>query len=272
MTNSPIAVLGGRGKTGRRVAARLGDLGRPVRAVSRSTPLRFDWDDQDTWAAVLDGAEAVYLVPPTEHLDMSVVGTFTARAAAAGVRRLVSLSYRGADHAGEPPEERAVRESGIDWTILRPAWFDQNFSEDIFLEPVRAGRLEFPAGEGREAFVDADDIADVAVAALTGPGHAGEIYEISGPEPISLRTAASLIGRETGREITYTPIEPADFTAAMTAQGYPSEVAAMVTGLLGAIAGGAGDHVSDGVQRALGREPRSFADYAKATAATGVWG
>ncbi|MFV2175452.1 NAD(P)H-binding protein [Actinomadura sp. LOL_016] len=274
MTDTPILVLGARGKTGRRVTARLTDLGVPVRAASRSTGTRFEWADRATWGPALDGAGAVYLVPMNESVDQDAVAEFARAAVAAGVRRLVLLAARGVDGAPQPaqePAERAVRESGAEWTILRPAWFAQNFSEDFFHAPLMAGELALPTGEGREAFVDAADIADVAVAALTGAGHAGEIYELSGPEPLPFRTAARMIAEASGREIRYTPLEVPEFTALVESQGVPPAVAAMLAGLLADIRDGAGDRVSDGVRRALGREPRPFADYVKEAAAAGAW-
>ncbi|MFC6881337.1 MULTISPECIES: NAD(P)H-binding protein [Actinomadura] len=277
MPTSPVLVLGARGKTGRRVAARLDQLGHPFRGASRSGGTRFDFADRDTWKPALSGAGAVYLVPMTESVPAAAVEEFLAVAAGSGVRRVVLLSARPAADAGgaadrhQEPVELAVRATELDWTILRPSWFAQNFSEFMFLEPLLAGELALPTGEGREAFVDADDIADVAVAALTGDGHAGEVYELSGPEALSFRTAVGMIAEAAGRRIRYTPLEPAEFTAGLTAQGMPPEGADLVTELLVNIRDGAGEHISDGVRRALGRDPRSFADYVKATAAAGVW-
>lgn len=272
MTESTILVLGARGKTGRRVVARLNDLGRPVRAASRTTG--FDLADRATWAAALDGVSAVYLVPMNEFVDQSIIPEFTAAAAAAGVERIVLLSARGVAGEAQPSQEqaeRAVRESGIAWTILRPAWFAQNFSEDFFLEPLRAGELAIPAGEGREPFIDVEDIADVAVAALTQEGHSGQVYELSGPEPLSFRTAVELIAEASGREIRYTPLQVPEYVTSLTSLGLPAEMAELLAGLLDGISQGTGDRVSDGVRRALGRDPRPFPDYVKAAAAAGSW-
>ncbi|MEU0564744.1 NAD(P)H-binding protein [Nonomuraea sp. NPDC005983] len=269
-STAPILVLGGRGKTGRRVVARLTDLGLPVRAASRSASAhhsslaRFDWDDPGTWASTLDGAGAVYIVFPNEHPDIATVQAFAAAAADGGVRRLVLLSARDADYAGEPFAERAVRESGLEWTILRPSWFAQNFSEGLFAGAVQAGELALPTGEGREAFVDAEDIADVAVAALAQDGHAGQVYELSGPRPLSFGTAVSMIAESSGRSIRYRHVEPAAYAAELATWGVPADLADILARLLEAIGHGSGDYVSDGVQRALGREPRAFEEYVKA--------
>src|SRR5437868_4335983 len=171
MNDAPILVLGARGKTGRRVTARLKDRGLPVRAASRTTGTRFDWVDRATWGPALQDTGAVYLIPMNEYVGQDLIADFTGAAVAAGVQRLVLLSARGGDGEALPeqePAERAVREAGAAWTILRPAWFAQNFSEDFFLPLLLEGELALPSGEGREAFVDVADIADVAVAALTG--------------------------------------------------------------------------------------------------------
>ncbi|MER6000743.1 NAD(P)H-binding protein [Nonomuraea angiospora] len=275
MSDSPVLVLGARGKTGRRVVARLDRLGHPFRAASRSGGTRFDFADRDTWGPALDGAGAVYLVPMSEAVPAATVEEFLAAVARAGVRRVVLLSARGVGGTADPyqePVELALRATGLEWTILRAAWFAQNFGEDLFLEPILSGELALPAGEGREAFVDAEDIADVATAALVQDGHAGQIYELSGPEPVSFRTAVEMISEATGRPVRYTALETSRFTAALTAQGVPAEAADLAAELLGRIRDGAGERVGDGVRRALGRDPRSFADYVKTAAAAGTWG
>ncbi|WP_067469663.1 NAD(P)H-binding protein [Actinomadura macra] len=274
MTEETILVLGARGKTGRRVAARLKDRGLSVRAGSRTTGTRFEWADRDTWGPALRGAGAVYIVPMNESVDQDVVTDFTGAAVAAGVRRLVLLSARGVD--GQPlreqeSAERAVREAGAQWTILRPAWFNQNFSEDFLLPPLIEGELALPAGEGREAFVDVADIADVAVAALTGDGHAGRTYELTGPEPLSFREAVRLIAAASGREIRYTPLEAPEFKGLLEAQEVPDPLIDLLTRLLVGLANGTGDRVTDDVRRALGREARPFAEYVKEAAAAGAW-
>jgi uncharacterized protein YbjT (DUF2867 family) len=177
-----ILVLGGTGKTGRRVVDRLQAAGVPVRVGSRTAEPGFDWDDRSTWTAALDGARAVYI---SYYPDLGVPGAreaiaaFTKHALGHGVRRLVLLSGRGEAEAQRA--EEALQASGADWTIVRCSWFNQNFSESIFLEPVLSGTVMLPAGDVGEPFVDAEDIADVAVTALTDDRHIGELYELTGP-------------------------------------------------------------------------------------------
>ncbi len=260
-----ILVLGATGKTGRRVAAALGESARPV---SRSTDIRFDWDDESTWDAALSGATAVYLVPPVLNLETAELAAFVSRAVAAGVTRLVYLSERG---VGTGRREAVVRASTVDWTILRATWFQQNFSEDFLHGMVQAGEVALPAGPGGHPFIDVRDIADVAVAALTTDGHAGKVYELSGPEAISLPDAVAQIAEATGRPIRVTDVPAGPFAEALAGFGFSREYAEILTASLTAIRDGHDAALSTGVQDVLGRAPRSFADFVKAAASSGAW-
>ncbi|WP_405149865.1 NAD(P)H-binding protein [Sphaerisporangium sp. NBC_01403] len=267
-----ILVLGGTGKTGRRVAERLAARGLPVRIGSRAGTPPFDWNDQATWAPVLEDVGAVYVVyyPDLASPEAAPsVRAFAELAAASGTRRLVLLSGRGEEEA--EISEKGVRESGAEWTILRASWFSQNFSEDYLLEPVLGGEIALPAGNVGEPFVDADDIADVAVAALTEPGHAGELYELTGPRLLTFADAAAEIAKAAGREVRYEPVAPGQYASLLAGQGVPPEYVMLLTDLFTRVLDGRNAHLTDGVRRALGREPRDFADYARDTAATGVW-
>jgi uncharacterized protein YbjT (DUF2867 family) len=264
-----ILILGGTGKTGRRIARRLHAAGLPVRTASRTgSDIAFDLDDPATWAPALDGVTAAYIVEPNRRPG-SIAG-FVADAVAAGVRRLVLLSAFGIDDAddGHPLKaaERAVRNAGVDWTILQPTWFAQNFSESFWLPGIRAGTLALPTGDGRTPFVDAEDIADVAVAALTDDGHSGRTYQLTGPRAISFDEATDLIGKAAERTIHHVDIDPEVFVERQVTGGVPPDVARLLTGLLVAIRDGRAAALGDGVQRALGRPPRSFEDYVTETA------
>ncbi|MFF7780214.1 NmrA family NAD(P)-binding protein [Streptomyces tanashiensis] len=271
----PILVLGGTGKTGRRVVSRLGARGYEVRAASRKGPARFDWHDENTWEPVLDGVGAAYLVDSMRSDAAASLSAFGKLAASGGVERLVLLSHRDwvvPEGEEKLPCERAVRESGAEWTLLKPAWFAQNFSEDpFFRSQVADGEMVWSAGAGTEPFVDVEDIADVAVAALTEDGHAGQAYELSGPRLLTLGAVAEEIARETGRAITYRPVTPDDFTTHAADRGLPEDFTALLNTLFGWISENRFATLGDGVQRALGREPRDFTEYVRATAATGIW-
>jgi uncharacterized protein YbjT (DUF2867 family) len=271
-TTQTTFVLGGTGKTGRRVAQRLTALGYPVRAGSRSGRPRFDWQDQATWGPALDGVTAVYVCYYPDIAApgaVQAVGSFAELAVRSQVRRLVLLAGRGEPEA--ELAELAVRDSGAELTILRSAWFAQNFSEDFLLGPVVAGEVALPAGDTPEPFVDADDIADVAVAALTQDGHAGQIYELTGPGLLTFAEAVGQIGAATGRQIRYLPVSIDEYAAAAAGQGVPAEAVEALSHLFGEVLDGRNARVGDGVRRALGREPRDFTGYARRAAASGVW-
>jgi uncharacterized protein YbjT (DUF2867 family) len=194
-------------------------------------------------------------------------------AVAAGVRRLVLLSAGGADHDYHPlkPAEQAVRGSGVRWTILRPTWFAQNFSEDSWRPGILSGNLSLPTGEGRTPFVDAEDIAEVAASALTEDGHSGQVYVLTGSRAISFGEAADLITKATGRTIRHVDVDPEVYIEHQVADGVPPDVARMLTGVFTAIRNGHDAALADGVQRALGRPPRPFEEYVAEAAAAGDW-
>ncbi|RST15780.1 NmrA family transcriptional regulator [Streptomyces sp. WAC05374] len=272
MTNTQNAqttlVIGGTGKTGRRVAERLTARGLPVRVGSRSAEIPFVWEDPGTWDAALEGVGSVYV---TYYPDLAfpgaaeAVGAFSKAAVAKGARRLVLLSGRGEE--GAVISEDKLKESGADWTVVRANWFNQNFNESFFLEPVLAGELALPTAEAVEPFVDADDIADVVTAALTDDKHIGKTYELSGPRLLSFHDVAAELSKATGRQITYVPVSLDDYRAVLQENGLPVEFA----DLFGLILDGRNASVVHGVEEAIGRKPKDFSDFAKDAAASGVW-
>ena len=264
-------VLGGTGKIGRRVVERVTARGLPVRVGSRSGEPRFDWEDRSTWEPVLEGVRSAYVSHYWDAISgaAETLGSFAELAVKRGVPRLVLLSGRGEREAERG--ERAVRESGAELTVLRSTWFAQNFSETPWLEQVQAGEVALPAGAVPEPFVDADDIADVAVAALTDDRHIGELYELTGPRLLTFAEAVLEISRAVGREIRYVPISIEDFAAAAVDQGDPSDVVEMLSSIFGEVLDGRNARLVADVRRALGREPRDFSDYARSAAATGIW-
>ena len=270
-------VVGGTGKTGRRVVERLRTLGLPARVGSRSGEPPFDWEDHTTWVPALRSVGSVYL---TYYPDLAVPGSveavrsFAKLAVENGVRRLVLLSGRGepeAEHGELALREVVEAKAGAEWTILRSTWFMQNFSEDYMLEHVLSGEIRLPAGDVPTPFLDADDIADVAVAALTEEGHAGQLYELTGPRSLTFAEAAAEISKATGREIRYEPVSLEEHAAEATEHGVPTEVVDLLTYLFAEVVDGRNADTTDGVRLALGREPKDFADYAREAAATGIW-
>jgi uncharacterized protein YbjT (DUF2867 family) len=268
----PILVLGGSGKTGRRVAERLTAQGVPVRIGSRSAAAPFDWVDSTTWGPALDGVTAAYIAfYPDVAMPGApeIIAAFTEAALAKGVTRLVLLSGRGEEEAQR--SEQMLQASGADWTIIRCSWFMQNFSEGFFLDAILSGVIALPVDDIPEPFVDVEDIADVAVEALTRPGHIGQLYELTGPEALPFADAIREIAEASGRHLSLQRVSMDEFSRQQSEAGNPGDIVEFLRYLFGEVLDGRNVDVADGVARALGRSPASFVDYARRTAATGVW-
>jgi uncharacterized protein YbjT (DUF2867 family) len=270
--SKPTLILGGKGKTGRRVAERLQTLGKGVLVASRSTIPRFDWNDSNTWADLLAGAGSVYI---TYQPDLAVpgaveaVGRFVRMALEAGVRRLVLLSGRGEEEAQRA--EQTLIDSGADWTIVRAGWFAQNFSENFLMDGILAGHIALPATSTKEPFVDADDIADVVVEALLNDSHIGQLYEVTGPRLMTFADAITEIGAACGRDIRFVEVSSEEYETVLKQHQLPEDLVWLIMYLFTTVLDGRNEHLTDGVQRALGRPPRDFYDYARDVAATGAW-
>jgi uncharacterized protein YbjT (DUF2867 family) len=271
--NRTTLVLGGSGKTGRRIVERLQARHILVRVGSRTAEPPFNWEDPSTWGRALEGATSAYI---SFFPDLAVPGApeavaaFTAQALDHGTRRLILLSGRGEEEAQRA--EQMLQASGADWTIIRCSWFMQNFSEGFFLESVLVGKAALPVDDIPEPFVDADDIADVAAAALTEDGHVGKLYELTGPRLLTFAQAITEIGRASGRDLHFKSVSMEAFAQALTEQGNPADIVSFLGYLFSEVLDGRNAHLSDGVERALGRKPRDFAEFARQTASTGVWG
>ncbi|TDC23511.1 NmrA family transcriptional regulator [Streptomyces sp. 8K308] len=266
MENNDVLILGGTGKTGRRVARLLPG----ARVGSRAGAPPFDWTDRATWEPVLTGVRAAYLAyypDITVPWAAEVLGALAERATRAGVERLVLLSARGLPAA--EPAERAVREAGTGWTILRASWFCQNFSEEFPVTGVRErDEVLLPAAPDTvEAFVDADDIAEVAAAALTRAGLDGRILELTSARALTLAESAAELSKAAGREIRYREVAPEAYAAHLTAEvGLSPEEAGMLAELFREVLDGRNAAVTGDVAEVLGRPARDFADYARETA------
>ena len=267
-----ILVLGGTGKTGKRIVGQLKDSGYEVRVGSRSAIPSFDWDNEKSWDPCLTGVTSAYI---TYSPDLAMPGAtdaiqaFVSLAKRRGVKRLVLLSGRG--EAEAQACEDIVQESGLEWTIVRASWFNQNFSEGAFIDMVLNGAITLPAGDQVEPFVDVDDIADVAVAALAQDHHNGHIYEVTGPRLMTFADVAKDLSRATGREISFIDVPHDGFIAEMENAGAPKDVVWMLDYLFATVLDGRNAQLTDGVQQALGRPPKDFAVYAEEVAETGVW-
>ena len=269
----PILVLGGTGKTGRRIVSGLRDRGLPHRVGSRAASPAFDWSSEETWDDALEGASSIYI---SYAPDLAIPGAKEAiaelvdRAKRHDVKRLVLLSGRGEEEAQAC--ERIVRDSGLEWTIVRASWFAQNFSEGAFAGMVASGTIALPGGTTPEPFVDLDDVADVALAALTQDRHTGRVYEVTGPRLMTLHDVADDLAHATGRPIRYVDVPHDVFVAELADTGAPEQVVWLLDYLFSTVLDGRNAQLTDGVERALGRPPRDFAHYARAAARAGAWG
>lgn len=276
-----MLVLGGTGKTGRRIVNRLqtgtvpitdktGTV--PVRVGSRYAAIPFDWNVRETWEAALAGISAVYIAFYSDLAFPDALGTvtdFTKQAVESGVQKLVLLSGRG-----EPEAElceRVVRSSGAAWTIVRASWFNQNFSESFFQPQITSGYVPFLSNGVLEPFVDTDDIADVASAALVDGRHDGQLYEVTGPRLLSFESAIEEISRISGLRIRYEDLSPERYLELLLIDGVPREFAASLVKLFTGVLDRRNSSLSDGVQRALGREPKDFSAFIREAVAGGAW-
>jgi uncharacterized protein YbjT (DUF2867 family) len=272
-TTKQILVIGATGKTGRRILQRLNDRNIPALGVSFSSTPSFDWNNKTTWESVLNNIGAVYI---SYYPDLAIPGAvdavaqFSNLAVKKGVQKLVLLSGRGEAEAQHC--EEVVMDAGVDWTIVRASWFCQNFSEGNFLEPIQAGHVALPAGNVGEPFVDADDIADVAVAALTEAGHSKKLYEVTGPRLLTFKEAIAEIAKATGRDIKYEQVPVKAYADLLSEYGLPKDLIWLVNYLFAEVMDGRNESVADGVQQALGRKATDFSEFVRKTAATGVWG
>lgn len=279
MTTTPILIIGGKGKTGRRVAEQLDARDIAYLLASRSSEQRFDWYDRSTWSPTVAGIDTAYLAPPVGPTGLALAGEFIKQAAAEGLRRVVLLSGRGVGSPGRDfavyesglELEYAVKASGADWTIVRPAWFAQGFSESFMLDYVLGGEIRLAAGDGGEAWIDTNDVGDVMTAALLDERHTGETYSLSGPRVLTMAEVAAELSAVSGRPISYVDLEPEEFVAELVGYGQPLDDAEAIRDLFAVIRNHRSEYVTEGVQQVLGRAPRDFADWARETAQTGVW-
>jgi uncharacterized protein YbjT (DUF2867 family) len=267
-----ILLTGGTGTTGRRIAHRLRTHNVDVRCASRAGAPSFDWNQPDTWPANLDLVRSAYIAYSPDLAMPGAVDTidrFCIAARLAGVEQLVLLAGRGESEA-EAAEE-VVRGSGLRWTIVRASWFNQNFSEGMLLPAVLAGMIALPGGTVREPFVDVEDIADVAVAALLGVDHDGCTYDVTGPRLMTFAEAADELASAVERPVKYLHVTGGEFIAGAVSDGVPVEVAEGLAAMFDSVLDGRNAHIGDGVREALGRDPRDFTDFVARAAADGAW-
>jgi len=268
-----ILVIGGTGKTGRKVVDRLSKLGHNVRIGSRSASPSFDWDNAETWTEAMHGMNKIYI---TFQPDLAVPGALeaienlTKLAKKSKIKKLVLLSGKGEREAELC--EQVIIHSGINYTIVRASWFNQNFSESFFLEPILEGFVALPQAEVKVPYVDTDDIADVAIEALLDDKHNGEIYQLTGQRSLTFKEATQEIAVATGRDISFVSISLPAYTNAMKQQGVPADFIWLIEYLFSEVLGNPNNsEITNDIEKVLGRKPKDFLEYVKETAVTGIW-
>ena len=265
-------VTGGTGKTGSRIIEKLTAIHSPVSIGSRNANPPFDWYKPDTWKAALQHVKNVYIAfqPDLAIPEAAeIIKAFTKIAIENGVNKFVLLSGRGEEEAKN--SEQVIIESGANWTILRSSWFMQNFSEGFFIDPIQTGYVALPLGNIREPFIDVNDIAEIAVGALTTDVHNGKLYELTGPQLLTFQEAITQIGHASNRNIAYQQVSMEDYVSMLKNFNVPREYINLIYYLFTEVLDGRNEKLTDGVQQALGRKPNDFLNYAKSTADTGIW-
>ncbi|MFC3749715.1 ergot alkaloid biosynthesis protein [Paenibacillus sp. GCM10012306] len=282
MNHPKILITGGRGKTGTRIAERLEQRGysyittlRNAQAITDSTSeVHFDWYDNSTFLPALKEIERVYLVAPVGDPEpIKVMKPFIELALEKGVKRFVLLSSASVSENGPVfgPVHRLLKKQAPEWTVLRPSYFMQNFTEGQHPATIsREDRIISAAGQGKIGFVTAEDIAEVAVRALVDDHAHNTEHIITGPDSLSHDEVSQIISYVTGRLIKHTSIADHELTRGWLALGLGEEYAEFMTELDHRIREeGSEDIITDTVLKVTGRAPMSFKEFAKAHA--NVW-
>lgn len=273
MNTQKVVVLGGIGKTGRKVAEKLAKNGHVVRIGSRTQNPAFDWNDASNWSEVLEGMDAVYVA---YQPDLAVPGALESieklmnEIRKSSIQKVVLLSGKGEKEAELC--EQVVIHSGLDYSILRCSWFNQNFSESFFLDPIRLGQVALPKAEAKVPYVDTDDISDMAVEVIENDQHRNQLYELTGPQIYTFREVIQLISRETGREIQFTEINLPSYLDLLKSHGVPEDFVWLINYLFSTVLDAPGnEEISSDIEKVLGRKAKSLEEYVIETAKTDVW-
>jgi uncharacterized protein YbjT (DUF2867 family) len=271
--NTNILVIGGTGKTGRRVVEQLQKKGIEPRVGSRSATPSFDWDNKDTWVEALNGIEKMYV---TYYPDLAVPGAKKAieslsyLAKEMGVKKMVLLSGKG--EAEAEACEKIVMGSGIDYTIVRASWFNQNWSESFFLKPILSGEVALPMSDVLIPFVDANDIAEVAATVLLDDNYNGKIVEVTGPKLITFKDIVNIISKVSDRTLNFHDITLEQYVEGMKQMQLPEDVVWLIEYLFShVLTNPENQKITNGIEEVLGRKAKTFLEYAEETAKTGVW-
>jgi ergot alkaloid biosynthesis protein len=272
-----VLVIGGTGKTGSRVVAKLQQRGVAVALGSR-TPrgpgaVHFDWAAPESFEPACAAVGAVYMIAPLGELNPApVMQAFIEKALRLQVRRfvLLSSSLLPEDGPAMGTVHGFLRRNAPEWAVLQPSWFMQNFCEGVHQASIRnEGRIISATGSGAVGFIHVDDIAEVAVRALIDPTAHNRAHLITGPQALTYGEVAAAIGRVCGYTVRHENISTQELAARWSALGLPADYAAMLANMDEAIFHGAENRTTTTVKDVTGREPTRFADFVQAN--TQAW-
>ncbi|QOY90158.1 SDR family oxidoreductase [Paludibaculum fermentans] len=278
MSNS-ILITGASGVLGRAIVSAFVEAGVTVRQGVRNLnsakagvpAVRWDYADPSTIAPALDGIDALLLMAPP--LDAEAVAKLTpaiVAAKSAGLSHILLISAFGANYNEQAPLrviEHLVIGSGIPYTILRPNFFMENFSEGFLAGSIKAQNGIFlAAGDGKTSFISIDDIAAVALAAFQKPLTGVEL-DLTGPESLDHTEAAGFISEAAGRPVAYHALTEEQMAAGARAAGLPESTIAYMAVLYSIVRGGFAAGITPVVGEVTGRPPLTFAEFARRNAA-----
>jgi len=273
MKTNKILVIGGKGKTGSRVVKLLNEKPNiTIRLGSRSSEIPFNWEKTETWSLALKDINSIYI---TFQPDLAIpsapetIQKFALLATKLGVEKMVLLSGRGEKEAQIC--EEIVKATAQKWTIVRASWFNQNFSESIFLEPLLAGFVALPQGNVLEPFIDANDIAEVVTEALLNDKHNGQTYELTGPRLLSFEQAVSEIAKVIKKEIVFESLTIEKYINMLREYQVPEDEIWLINYLFSEVMDGRNSSTTNDIEKVLGRKATDFSEYVIETAKTGVW-
>lgn len=264
-----VLVTGPTGMVGRRVLTELRRRGITAAAASRTSEVRLDWTDTSDWDRVLEGVESVFVVTPIGRSLGNRVAGFLEKAAEKGVEKAVVMSSMGSEHAPSDSDQRVAEERARKvfdkWTVLRPNWLNQDFTEGTFaaLARSRNGRLELPVKKHTAvSFVDARDVANAAVAALVGD-HAGREYTLTGPEPVTFKQFVRMTKGTDSPVWRFKKVDEAGFYFRARNRGWGDRYIDTLNERFAAAVAGRAAEVTEDVRSALGRDPIPVAKFVR---------
>ena len=267
----PILVLTGTGKAGRHTVAHLRHRGYEVRVGSRKAAIPFHWDDPASWEKSLQGVDTVFAAIPDFHVP---IRNFIELAESSGVHRIVGLAGRGGrEMVGAPFNEvtTSLEDSTVDWTLLEPTNFNENFSEGVHLEEVLNGQISLPMGDTTDPYIAVDDVGAVAAEVLTQPGHAGKVYELTGPQALTFDQVCQILSQQIGSTVRFVDLDPSDFAVSVKADPQLQDIADFMIQMYEILRSGTYSEPTDNVEKILGREPLEFSEWARRAFTTGAW-